>query len=105
MFVFSSGIDCIRDLVREGVLFFIRDPASQEHSPIREILERNSSTQAKKIAISAALYAAAIWSTVGVSVYFLRYAIGVLPLRWVAGCVTSLRYRRDLFLPPPCRFL
>ncbi|KAM0750560.1 hypothetical protein T439DRAFT_380454 [Meredithblackwellia eburnea MCA 4105] len=82
MFQFSCAVDHVRDVVRDGVLFFIRDPANSEFSPIREILERNSATQAKKIAISAVLYSGAIFLTIGTSVYFLRYAVGILPLRW-----------------------
>ena len=37
MFSFSTSIDHIRDVVRPGVLFFIRDPATQDFHPIREV--------------------------------------------------------------------
>ncbi|KAL8287429.1 hypothetical protein RQP46_003287 [Phenoliferia psychrophenolica] len=90
MFSFSTSIDHIRDVVRPGVLFFIRDPATQDFHPIREILERNSGTQAKKIAISAVLYGGAIFLTIGSSIYFLRYAVGVLPLNWTQDRPFSL---------------
>lgn len=47
------------------------------------ILERDSSTQARKIAISAFLYASVIFSTFGINILFLRCGcVGVLPLRW-----------------------
>jgi E3 ubiquitin-protein ligase MARCH6 len=65
-------------------MFFIRDPSTSDFHPIREILERNSGTQARKIAISALLYGTAILLTFGVNILFLRYAVGVLPLRWPA---------------------
>ncbi|KAK4701378.1 E3 ubiquitin-protein ligase MARCH6, partial [Phenoliferia sp. Uapishka_3] len=90
MFSFSTSIDHVRDVVRHGVLFFIRDPATQDFHPIREILERNSGTQAKKIAISALLYGGAIFLTIGSSVYFLRYAVGILPLHWTQARPFSL---------------
>ncbi|KAI5479294.1 hypothetical protein MNV49_003812 [Pseudohyphozyma bogoriensis] len=82
MFTFSNAIDTVRDVVRDGTMWFIRDPSSQEFHPIREILERNSSVQARKIAQSAVLYGGAIFMTFGVNIMFLRYAVGILPLRW-----------------------
>lgn len=83
MFLFSISIDAIRACTRPGSLWFIRDPASTDFHPIREILERKLSVQARKIAVSALLYAGVIFATFGVSILFLRYAcVGVLPLRW-----------------------
>lgn len=83
MFCFSIAIDAIRDTFRKGSLWFIRDPASADFHPIREILERNSGTQARKIATSALLYASVIFATFGLSILFIKYAcVGILPLRW-----------------------
>lgn len=84
MFSLSLGIDTIRGIVRSGFLWFIRDPAAQEFHPIREILQRDSRTQAKKIAISGLLYTGTIFATFGINILFLRYACGILPLRWSA---------------------
>lgn len=88
MFSFSVGIDTVREVVRDGTMWFIRDPQSADFHPVREILERDSSAQFRKIAISGLLYAGVIFATVGVNVLFLRYAVSdVLPLRWVYGFV------------------
>lgn len=49
----------------------------------REIIERRSLVQLKKIGISACLYATVLSSTVGCGVYFTRYCLrGTLPLTW-----------------------
>jgi E3 ubiquitin-protein ligase MARCH6 len=84
MFSLALGIDTVRDIVRKGFLWFIRDPAAQEFHPIREILQRDSKTQARKIAISGLLYTTTIFATFGINILFLRYACGILPLRWSA---------------------
>ena len=97
MFTFSVGIDTVRDVVRKGTMWFIRDPQSPDFHPVREILERDSTTQVRKIAISGLLYGGVILATVGVNVLFLRYAVsGVLPLRWVYGCVPYSLANGDL---------
>lgn len=86
MFAFASSIDMARGAVRPGLVWFIRDPQAAEFHPIREILERSSRTQARKIATSAVLYGAVIALTFGANILFLRYACaGVLPLRWPTG--------------------
>lgn len=81
MFIFASSIDLARGAVRPGLVWFIRDPQATEFHPIREILERSSRTQARKIATSALLYGVVIASTFGTTVLFLKLS-GILPLRW-----------------------
>lgn len=83
MFCFSAAVDAVRDAVRPGLVWFVRDPQHQDFHPIREILERDSATQARKIATSAVLYASVVFVTLGINILLLRYAcIGILPLRW-----------------------
>lgn len=83
MFAFSSWIDLMRSKARKGLIWFIRDPQAADFHPIREILERSSRSQARKIATSALLYTTVIVLSIGVNVQALKYAgYGILPLRW-----------------------
>lgn len=84
MFSFSSAIDALRSGVRPGLIWFVRDPSSNDFHPIKEILEKSSWSQAKKIGTSGLLYGGAIGLSLGVNVWGLRYGFGgqVLPLRW-----------------------
>ncbi|KAJ9474961.1 ERAD-associated E3 ubiquitin-protein ligase DOA10 [Pseudozyma hubeiensis] len=85
MFVFAQYVSATRKVLRPGVLCWIRDPNDPSFHPIREILDKKTWTQLKKIGASAMMYAAVLVASVGVNTYFLRYAMGwsgVLPLRW-----------------------
>lgn len=83
MVCFSATIDAVRDTVRDGLVWFVRDPNSSEFSPIKDILEKSSLVQLRKIGTSVLLYGAVVFFQVGASIYFLRYACGsALPLRW-----------------------
>ena len=84
MFAFSMAVDSVRDSVRNGVMWFIRDPSSGDFHPVKEILERDSLVQLRKIGISALLYGGVIFATLGANTLLLRYGVGggVLPLRW-----------------------
>ncbi len=86
MFVFAQYVSATRKVLRSGVLCWIRDPNDPNFHPIKEILDKKSWTQLKKIAASAVMYAAILVASVGVNTYFLRYVLGgvtgVLPLRW-----------------------
>lgn len=97
MFGFSIAVDTLRSIIRVGSLFFIRDPANNDHHPLREILSRGSLAQARKIAISGVLYASVIISCFGVSIAFLRYVcVGILPLRWSYQSVSLLPLSRSV---------
>ncbi|KIS67488.1 E3 ubiquitin-protein ligase SSM4 [Mycosarcoma maydis] len=85
MFVFAQYVSATRKVLRPGVLCWIRDPNDPSFHPIREILDKKSWTQLRKIAASAVMYAAILVASIGVNTYFLRYVMGwtgVLPLRW-----------------------
>ncbi|SPO31069.1 related to SSM4 - Ubiquitin-protein ligase involved in ER-associated protein degradation [Ustilago trichophora] len=85
MFVFAQYVSATRKVLRPGVLCWIRDPNDPSFHPIREILDKRSLTQLRKIGASAVMYAAILVASVGVNTYFLRYAMGwtgLLPLRW-----------------------
>ncbi|SJX64652.1 related to SSM4-Ubiquitin-protein ligase involved in ER-associated protein degradation [Sporisorium reilianum f. sp. reilianum] len=85
MFVFAQYVSATRKVLRPGVLCWIRDPNDPSFHPIREILDKKSLTQLRKIGASAVMYAAILVASIGVNTYFVRYAMGwsgVLPLRW-----------------------
>lgn len=82
MVSFSLAIDSIRSAMRTGVLWFIRNPSSEFH-PLREIMNRKATAQAKKIVTSIFLYGGVILSIFGTSTLFLKFfIIQILPLKW-----------------------
>eukprot|EP00834_Sanchytrium_tribonematis_P003785 NODE_159_length_15043_cov_0.440444.p2 type:complete len:960 gc:universal NODE_159_length_15043_cov_0.440444:12697-9818(-) len=56
MFNFSTVVDKIRQVIRPGVLWFLRDPNDAEFKPIKEIIEQPVIKQFKKLAVSAVMY-------------------------------------------------
>ncbi|KDE03706.1 hypothetical protein MVLG_05837 [Microbotryum lychnidis-dioicae p1A1 Lamole] len=85
MFSFSAAIDAVREVVRPGLIWFIKDPQSHDFHPIREILERSSWTQAKKIFTSMLLYGSVIFLSLSTNVFFLKYCCPtILPLDWLS---------------------
>ena len=49
MFTFASFLAHIRARTRKGALFFIRDPADASFSPVKDILERSTMSQFRKV--------------------------------------------------------
>ncbi|CAG8534573.1 36214_t:CDS:2 [Racocetra persica] len=83
MFHFAVFVSLCREIVRTGVMWFIRDPNDPQFHPIKEILERPVWTQLKKIGASGIMYSAMIVCGLGSVIYFIRYAFnGILPLQW-----------------------
>ncbi|CAG8434077.1 5282_t:CDS:10 [Diversispora eburnea] len=83
MFHFAVFVSLCRDIVRNGVMWFIRDPNDPQFHPIKEILERPVWTQLKKIGASGIMYSAMIVCGLGSVIYFIRYIFnGILPLQW-----------------------
>lgn len=81
MFHFAMFVSMCRDLVRAGTLYFIRDPNDPHFHPIREILERPTLHQLRKIGVSACIYAMLIMSGFAVTIKAISLAGAVLPLR------------------------
>ncbi|KAG6041491.1 hypothetical protein E4U41_004068 [Claviceps citrina] len=62
---------------------FIRDPDDPEFHPVRDVLERNLTTQLRKILFSAFVYGALVIVCLGGVVWGLYYAMpGVLPIQY-----------------------
>ncbi|CAO3631806.1 unnamed protein product [Cunninghamella blakesleeana] len=69
-----------REIVRPGVIWFIRDPNDPQFHPIREMIERPTLPLLQKILHSAMMYAGLILAAVGTVVYFLDYTTNIFPL-------------------------
>ena len=81
MFHFAMFVSMCRDLVRAGTLYFIRDPNDPHFHPIREILERPTLHQLRKIGVSACIYAMLILMCFGVTIKLVDLSGTVLPLQ------------------------
>ncbi|CAI2176943.1 11731_t:CDS:10, partial [Funneliformis geosporum] len=82
MFHFAVFVSLCREIVRSGVMWFIRDPNDPQFHPIKEILDRPVWTQLKKIGASGIMYSAMIVCGLGSVIYFIRYCFnGILPLQ------------------------
>ncbi|KAF5865156.1 hypothetical protein ETB97_005060 [Aspergillus alliaceus] len=85
MFHFALFVSMCRKIMRNGVLYFIRDPDDPTFHPVRDVLERNVTTQLRKIAFSALVYGALVIVCLGGVVWGLYYAFDdVLPIHWSA---------------------
>ncbi|KAI8089411.1 uncharacterized protein BX664DRAFT_262675 [Halteromyces radiatus] len=69
-----------REVVRPGVIWFIRDPNDPQFHPIREMIERPTLPLLQKIAHSAMMYAGLITAAIGTVVYTLDYMTDAFPL-------------------------
>lgn len=72
-----------RDIMRPGSMWFIKDPQDQNFHPIRDILERPTLVQIRKLLLSGAMYSVVIAAGVGTVTGMLQlFSKTVLPLRW-----------------------
>jgi E3 ubiquitin-protein ligase MARCH6 len=56
MFCFAGILQSLRKMCRKGVLFFIRDPSERTYNPVKDILDRPTTSQMRKLGISAFMY-------------------------------------------------
>ncbi|KAL5033528.1 hypothetical protein BDV3_000502 [Batrachochytrium dendrobatidis] len=92
MFQVAIYITFVREIVRPGVMWFMRDPNDPRFNPMQDILERPFLTQARKLGVGALMYGGLILGVVGGSVgiivvlqYLFAPAFGIFkifPLRW-----------------------
>ncbi|OCL08927.1 hypothetical protein AOQ84DRAFT_354254 [Glonium stellatum] len=104
MFHFALFVSMCRKIMRSGVLYFIRDPDDPTFHPVRDVLERNVTTQLRKIAFSALVYGALVIICLGGVVWGLNYSFtGILPIHW-SSHTPALEFPLDLlfynFLTP-----
>ncbi|KAG2174812.1 hypothetical protein INT43_005874, partial [Umbelopsis isabellina] len=96
MFHFAVFVTLCREVVRPGVMWFIRNPNDPQFHPIKEILERPVMFQLRKIGVSALLYASLILFGIGTVVAAISHFGGtILPLR-MSMENSSFSYHIDL---------
>ena len=82
MFHFALFISMCRKIMRTGVLFFIRDPDDPTVHPVRDVLERNVSTQLWKISLSALVCGGLVFIGLGVVWTIGSVFKGIFPIHW-----------------------
>ncbi|CAD6505403.1 BgTH12-00894 [Blumeria graminis f. sp. triticale] len=83
MFHFALFVSMCRKIMRKGVLYFIRDPDDPTFHPVRDVLERNVTTQLQKILFSALVYGGLVIVCLGGVVWGISYTFtGILPIHW-----------------------
>lgn len=105
MFRFGLFVSHLRKTLRPGVLSWIRDPDDPDFQPIKEILERKSVVQMRKIWASAMMYNGLIlalfgfnsWAMEAVRVSLAGSSTKVLPLRLSSSSETGSAIPYDLF--------
>jgi E3 ubiquitin-protein ligase MARCH6 len=72
-----------RNIMRPGAMWFIKDPQDQNFHPIRDILDRPTLTQFRKLLISAFMYAMVVACGVGsLAVLLFIGNKSIFPIRW-----------------------
>ncbi|TDL24001.1 hypothetical protein BD410DRAFT_786709 [Rickenella mellea] len=83
MYQFAILLAGCRSIMRPGSMWFIKDPQDQNFHPIRDILERPTIVQLRKLAVSAVMYSVVVACGMGSIVAFLRiWGKTLMPLRW-----------------------
>ncbi|THH10343.1 hypothetical protein EW145_g1377 [Phellinidium pouzarii] len=83
MYQFAILLSGCRLILRPGALWFIKDPQDPNFHPIRDILDRPTLTQLRKLAVSAVLYSIVVALGMGGLIFCLRiWGKILLPLRW-----------------------
>ncbi|KAI8998301.1 hypothetical protein BC832DRAFT_241987 [Gaertneriomyces semiglobifer] len=86
MFAFALWVGTVRELVRPGVLWFIRDPNDPEFRPVEDIIERPVGVQLRKLGVGCLMYAGLVAVGVGGFVQCVRgldYVKAVMGLKGV----------------------
>ncbi|KAI9309474.1 hypothetical protein BJ944DRAFT_258460 [Cunninghamella echinulata] len=83
MFLFALLITSCRNILRPGVMWFIRDPNNPQFHPIKEIVERPVWDQLKKLGASGIMYTIIVIVGVGGVIHAIPFLIkDMLPLQW-----------------------
>lgn len=84
MFHFALFVGMCRKILRKGVLWFIRDPDDPTFHPVRDVLERNVTTQLRKIAFSALVYGALVILCLGGVIWTIGKVFkDIFPIQWI----------------------
>lgn len=83
MYSFAILLSGCRTIMRSGAMWFIKDPQDQNTHPIRDILERPTLTQMRKIVLSGFMYSFVVLCVVATVAGLLFLGRGtILPFRW-----------------------
>ncbi|KAF8318671.1 hypothetical protein DL93DRAFT_323184 [Clavulina sp. PMI_390] len=85
MYQFALILAHARAQMRKGALWFVKDPQDPSFHPIRDILDRPTMSQLRKLGVSALMYGMVIALGVGAGIYGVKYLwtpfYYLLPLR------------------------
>jgi len=83
MYTFAVLLSGCRSVMRPGAMWFIKDPQDQNSHPIRDILDRPTLVQLRKIFISGLMYSFVVACVVGsVAGLLLMGSKSIMPFRW-----------------------
>ncbi|TFK63266.1 hypothetical protein BDN72DRAFT_964036 [Pluteus cervinus] len=83
MYTFAILLSGCRSVMRPGAMWFIKDPQDQNSHPIRDILDRPTLTQLRKIFVSGLMYSFVVACVVGsVAGLLLLGSKSIMPFRW-----------------------
>ncbi|KAF9522418.1 hypothetical protein CPB83DRAFT_112389 [Crepidotus variabilis] len=83
MYTFAVLLSGCRSVMRAGAMWFIKDPQDQNSHPIRDILDRPTLVQLRKIFISGLMYSFVVACVVGsVAGLLLMGSKSIMPFRW-----------------------
>eukprot|EP01135_Chromosphaera_perkinsii_P000922 Nk52_evm20s153 gene=Nk52_evmTU20s153 len=81
MFHFASFVSVNREVLRPGVLWFLRNPQDTNFHPIREMIELPTIKHGRRLLLSAVMYGLIIFLTIWVPLKACKYAFpSVFPL-------------------------
>ncbi|KAF8880202.1 hypothetical protein BD779DRAFT_1549951 [Infundibulicybe gibba] len=83
MYSFAILLSGCRSIMRPGAMWFIKDPQDPNSHPIRDILDRPTLTQLRKICVSGIMYSFVVACVVGsVAGLLLLGSKSIMPFRW-----------------------
>ncbi|KAG6886110.1 hypothetical protein C0993_002629 [Termitomyces sp. T159_Od127] len=83
MYAFAVVLSGCRSVMRPGAMWFIKDPQDVNSHPIREILDRSTWEQLRKILISGVMYSCVVACVVGSVAGLLKLGHkSIMPIRW-----------------------
>ncbi|KAF6753084.1 hypothetical protein DFP72DRAFT_903296 [Ephemerocybe angulata] len=83
MYSFAVLLSGCRSIMRPGAMWFVKDPEDRNAHPIRDILERNTFTQLRKIFVSGLMYSFVVLCLVGsIAGLMVLGNKSILPFRW-----------------------
>lgn len=92
MFQFALYISIIRETLRPGLLWFIRDPNDPNFNPMQEIYNRPFFNQMRKLLIGVLLYSTIIVGIVGGTVGIVKIFDFVIPLQLGLTKILPIRW-------------